>query len=109
MQLVKDVTDEFKLSGRRPTTYKDGYSLEFMLRKWHLCLVISLKRHIYGMQGKTKWSSHYQITHMYAMLRAQAAGMGMRDENITRILRSSGGGEGVWALIPSITGEVCDR
>ena len=37
VQLVKEVTDEFKPSGRRSTSYKDGYSPEFMLRKWHLC------------------------------------------------------------------------
>ena len=46
---------------------------------------------------------------MYVTLQARAAGMGMRDENITRILQSSGGGETLWALIPSITGDVCNR
>ena len=62
VQLGKEVTDEFKPSGRRSTSYKDGYSSEFMLRKWHLCLVISLKRYMCGLHGKSKWSSHHQIT-----------------------------------------------
>ena len=95
-QQVKDVTDEFKPSDRRATSYKDGDSHEFMLRKWHLCLVISLKRHMNNIQGRSKWLSHYHITqglkYMYATLRARAAGMGMRDDLITCILRSSAGG-----------------
>ena len=45
---------------------------------------------------------------MYAKLRALAAGMGMNDDKITRILRSSGGGEVFWAQVPTISGVVCD-
>ena len=90
VQLVKDVTDEFNPSGRRSTSYKDGSNPEFMLRKWHLYLVISLKRHMYGMQGKSKWSLHYQITqelkYMYATVRGRPTSMGMQDDNISRIL-----------------------
>ena len=113
VQLVKEVTDEFKPSGRRSTSYKDGYSPEFMLRKWHLCLIISLKRHMCGLHGKTKWSSHHQLTkglhYMYATLRARGASMGMTDDAITRILRSSGGGEQFWAQVLTITVAVCDQ
>ena len=54
VQLVKEVTDESKPSGRRSTTYKDCYSPEFMLCKWNLCLIISLKRHMCGLHGKKK-------------------------------------------------------
>ena len=32
VQLVKEVTDEFEPSGRRSTSYKDGYSPQFILR-----------------------------------------------------------------------------
>ena len=31
MQVVEDVSDEFKPSGRQPTSDKDRYSSEFML------------------------------------------------------------------------------
>ena len=110
VQLVKEVTDKYKPSGRRSTSYKN--SPEFMLRKRHLCLVISLKRLMCGLHGKSKWSLHHQVTkgiqYMYTTLRAHAASMGMKDDMITRILRSSGGGEEFWAQVPLITGVVCD-
>ena len=96
-QLAKEVVQEFKLSGRGTSAYKNGYSAEFMLRKWLLCLVIALKRHIYGLQGNAKWTSHHQIMrgirYMYTTLRTRASGMGLKSSSTAHILDSSGGGE----------------
>ena len=61
VQLVKEFTDEFKPWGCHYTSFKDGFSLEFMLCMWHLCLVISLKRLMCELHGKTKWPSYHQL------------------------------------------------
>ena len=46
---------------------------------------------------------------MYATLRARAASIRMIDDEIARILRTSGGGEQFWAQVPTITKAVCDE
>ena len=43
VQLVKQITDKFQPSSRRSTSFNDEYSQEFILRKWHLCLIVFLK------------------------------------------------------------------
>ena len=76
VQLAEEVVRKVKPSGRRTSVYQDGYSAELMLRKWHLYLVIELKKHIYGLQRKVMWTSHRHIMrefrYMYTTLRARA-------------------------------------
>ena len=114
VQLAKEVVREFKPCSRRTSAHKNGYSAEFMLRKRDLCIVIALKRHMYGLQGKVKWTSHRQIMrgirYMYTTLRARASSIGLKIASTMRILESSGGGEAFWTSFPAgVDGDLCDR
>ena len=93
---VQLVTD---LSRRRPPShFKDGYSPEFMLRKWHLCAVLNIRRHLTGQHGKTRWISlariQNNIRYVYQVLRSRASGLGLSTTRVQDILR--GGDESYW-------------
>ena len=93
---VQLITD---LSRRRPPPhFKDGYSPEFMLRKWHLCAVLNIRRHLTGQHGKTRWVSlarfQNNICYVYQVLRSRASGLGLSTTRVQDILR--GGDESYW-------------
>ena len=50
---TEDINDSYS-SGTRDS-YKDGYSPEFMVKKWHLQAVIEVRRHLLGKKGRNRW------------------------------------------------------
>ena len=54
VQPDNEVVHEFKPVIGAQLLTKNGYSSEIMLQKWSLCLVIDVKRNMYGLQAKHK-------------------------------------------------------
>ena len=108
VQLVQDLNTLYG-SDRKRSSHKDGYSPEFMLRKWHLCVVLTLKRHLLGQHGKTRWVSlttiQSGVTNLYQIMRARAASIGLDSATTARILSSSNYNELYWLRLgANITG-----
>ena len=104
VQLTKEINERFQ-STHCCKHFKRGHSPEFMLRKWHLCLVIELKRHLLGLQGKTRWTSHVAIQrgiyYMFQTIETRASSMGMSTSAINRILTSTSLDSKYWLSIPA--------
>ena len=114
VQLAKEVVREFKPSSRRTSAHKNGYSAEFMLRKWHLCLVFALKRHMYGLQGKVVVDVA-QTDHPWDYIHVHHTACSCVEHEAQECkyyahLEWSGGGEAFWTSFPAkIVGDVRDR
>ena len=104
VQLTREINERFQ-GTRTCSHFKRGHSPEFMLRKWHLCLVIELKRHLLGLQGKTRWTSHWAIQrgihYMFQTIEARATGMGMPMPHIKRLLSSTSLDYRYWLSLPT--------
>jgi hypothetical protein len=54
-----DTTEEinklYRSSAPR-SSFKDGFSPEFMINKWHLQAVIEIRRHLLGKKGRRRWT-----------------------------------------------------
>jgi len=112
VQLTREINERFQ-GTHSCSHFKRGHSPEFMVRKWHLCLVIELKRHLLGLQGKTRWTSNLAIQrgvhYMFQTIEARAAGMGMSTKDIKRILSSTSLDAQYWLTLPTgPTPTLCD-
>ena len=88
--IVKVTRDMNEAYGKRNKKFKDGFSPEFVLRKFHLAAVINIKRHIFRHHGATPWISYTVIRRniqlVYDTLQRRAQSLGLSQPNIDRIL-----------------------
>ena len=102
VQLSKDINESFKTS---TTKRKNGFSPEYMLRKFHLCAVINIKRHIFRLHGATPWvgltSIRQGIYYTYKSLWERAHGLGISEPTIERILNVANATSDFWLSLKS--------
>ena len=92
--------------------FKDGFSAEFLINKWHLETIIEIRRHILGKKGRRKWTTnqHRQtdLLRMFNTLRLRAEGVGLTPTKVASILTGTKKGQDWWTNRAIITHEDCD-
>ena len=93
---------------------KDGYSPEFVLRKFHLAAVIDIKRHMFSLHGYQQWVGYNTmqngIRYIFRVLEGRGSGLGLSTAHIARVLDVPGATQDFWLSLPTgPTALLCDK
>ena len=93
---------------------KDGYSPEYVLRKFHLCAVIEIRRHLTGQHGKKRWpdfvSARSGMQYIFRVLTSRGESMGISQKEITKILSVDMASPDYFMSLPSSPSpQACDE
>ena len=95
---TEDINNTYSTGTR--DTYKDGYSPEFMIKKWHLQAVIEVRRHLLAKKGRNRWCTYQDrqrdLRLIFTTLRNRASGLGLSQHKVDKILSETGKGPTWW-------------
>ena len=113
-KFIVDTTEDINNSYSTGTrdSYKDGYSPEFMIKKWHLQAIIEVRRHLLGKKGRNRWCTFQDrqrdLSLIFTTLRNRASGLGLTQHRVDKILNETGKGPSWWINQASLFVDICD-
>ena len=84
VETTEDINDTYR-SAARQSSYKDGFSPEFLINKWHLQAVIEVRRHLLGRKGRLRWSLASERKRDITLLH-RAGSLGLSAHKVDKIL-----------------------
>ena len=107
---TEDINNTYNTSTR--DTYKDGYSPEFMIKKWHLQAIIEVRRHLLGKKGRNRWCTFQDrqrdLRLIFTTLRNRASGLGLSQHKVDKILSETDKGPTWWIQQAALYVDICD-
>ena len=112
--MVDTVADINAARRRPPASYKDGFSPAFVTHKWHLRMLIEIRRHVLGNKGRRRWMTQRDrrrdLTLLLHTLQARTQSLLISQDTLTNTLCATGKAPEWWLsndfTLPDVDAEI---